>query len=206
MAFQRVPFTVKISVEGHNQGVPIVNTFYAQKAGGYVQSDLVTLGNAVDLWVAQYYRPRFSNDYTYDRTVVRGLNAEFDNEIEDSSSAGAGGVAAPSMPPQVSFAVKRVTGLTGRSARGRIFWHSIPQTAVNADSNYINQSEADFILAAMAEFTATLLLAGFVEVVVQRFSDGNPLLEAVVRPVLNYAISDLLLDTQRRRKLKQATS
>lgn len=200
MAFQRVPFTVKVSIEGVTQNVPIVETHYAQKAGGYTQSDLVTLANAVDLYMSSVRLPGMSNEYQYLQTRVLGLDSQNDYEVIDTSSAGAGGVANEAYNPTVALAVQRLTGLTGRSARGRVFFGPLRANMVSADSTRVSQATADGIVSFMTQLMSTMATAGFTEVVVQRFAEGLQLPEAVVRPVIAWAVSDLVLDNQRRRK------
>jgi hypothetical protein len=143
-----------------------------------------------------------TNEYEYLGTRVRGLNDANDYEVFDNSSAGPGGSVSPAVTPTVAFAIKRLTGLTGRGARGRVFFGPLQAAAIDADSTRVTAATANGLVDNMMSLLSTLLVAGFTEVVVQSIVAGVPLPEAIVRPVVTYAVTDFVLDNQRRRKPK----
>jgi len=119
MAFQRVPETAEAIVR-YTAGIkPVVMTFYARFIGGYSTSDLIALANNVDTRVGNNFLPIQTDDIVYNSTLVRGLDKINDEEVIDSDNTGPGGVVSKGLPNNVSYAVKRLSGLTGRSARGR---------------------------------------------------------------------------------------
>jgi len=198
MPFQRVPNTAEIVIKYLWDAQNVVNTFYAQKAGGYVQSDLDDLSAAVDLWVNDEWLPVLSNNIFYSSTVVRGLDEEFDLISENSTSAGAGAISGDAVPNNVTLSVKRRSNFTGRGARGRIFIPGIPEDAVTAE-NTISSAYAIAYEAALNALEAAFSSASFTGVIVHRVSAGVPLLEAVVFSLIEYVVIDRTIDSMRRR-------
>jgi hypothetical protein len=198
MTFQSVPDTAEVIIDATLNGQKCVNTFYANKPGGYVQADLDELADIVDAWVGAELRPLLSENWTYVRTVVRGLNASIDSEAENNGNAGVGGVGATSLPNNVALSVKRRSAFTGRGARGRVFIGGIPSTALDFP-NVVGDTFITAITAALNALSENVSEVDFVEVIVHRVAAGVPLAEAVIFTVVEYVVVNNVIDSMRRR-------
>lgn len=201
MAFQSFPNGALASVVYTlSNGQPCVNTFGAVYIGGgsYGEATLAALATRIDQWVDDHALPIISTDIDYVQTNVRGLSNENDFLVSNSANAGAGAVASADNPPQVSWAVKRVSSLTGRSARGRIF---VPPPTVNqmTDNRTITSTLANAWVAALDEVRIDMALSDWLHVIISRFNAGVKRSVAVGFTVENYEYDNLIVDTQRRR-------
>jgi len=199
MAFQPVPNTAEIVITYLQNSVSMNNVLNAFKATQYDLADLQLLADAVDIAVAASWLPIQTFDTNYIRTTVRGLEFENDQEVSQDLNAGVGGVLIKGLPNQVSFAIKKQSGLTGRTARGRLFWIGITATMLQPDENKLNIVDADAVEAAVDAMRAAITATVWQAVIVSRFLDN------VKRPtgtVLNWISSDAVdiqVDTQRPR-------
>jgi hypothetical protein len=103
------------------------------------------------------------------------------------------------MPLNVTLAIKRISGLTGRSARGRIFWSVIPISGMQLDRNYVTQAWRDDAVAACNGLSVLGIGAGWLPVIVSRFSGGAKRPTGVTFPLTAYTTTDLRVDSQRNR-------
>ncbi len=199
MAFQSVPNTAEIVITytGHSQ--EFKNILYATKPGGYLLADLTLLASTVDVAVAANWLPLQGLDYLYVNTVVRGLNAVNDQEVSDATSSafGAGGAAA--MPDNVTLSVKKTSGLTGRAARGRLYWIGTIAGNIATNENQYNAAAVTNIVAAIEAVRVAIAATVWDATLVSRWLDG------VLRPtgatfswIGNTAVNNNV-DSQRRR-------
>lgn len=129
MAYQRVPNTVEIRIVYKTVLKEASNIFHAYAAAGYSQPDIDFLANQVSTLLAPSFAALMSVDDQYLRTEIRGLDVE--NDITATSTLGAtfGSVGFNPSPRNISFVVTQRSGLTGRSARGRVYICGIPTNA-----------------------------------------------------------------------------
>lgn len=201
MPYQRVPNTAEIDVIYALNGVTVQNVFYGEFAAGYSLSDLQTLADQIDLQVSVSWLPDQPPEAVYVRTEVRGLNAEFDFVVSANANAGPGIQATPTLPNNVTFSVKKISGLTGRSARGRSYWIGVPRGQLNtSDENRLISTYVTSIVADI-DFIRTKIdvLAGWAAVLVSRFSNGAQRTEGITFPWVGSVAVDDRIDTQRTR-------
>jgi hypothetical protein len=149
------------------------NTFYALFGGTYDQSDLDALASNVDVTIAAEWLPLQTTDAVYDRTEAKGLNAENDFEAVADASGGSGGRANIGLPNNVTVAVKKSSGLSGRSARGRNFWVGTPINELTSNENKINAAYLDLVEAAIDKVRDAINASFLFEaVLVSRFAGG----------------------------------
>lgn len=199
MAFQAVPDTASVVTNYIGGNKPVQMTFYAEFLGGYSPADLVVLASNVDNRVVSDFLPIQTNNIIYSNTTVRGLNAENDLEVTDADGTGPGGVVGKGLPNNVTFALKRLSGLTGRSARGRVFWLGMPDTDLDANENFVAGAAATTILAAFDGMRIALGLSGWSAVLVSRISGGVKRDPAITFPWVSSAITDERVDSHRGR-------
>jgi len=198
MAFQSVPNTAEAVVQLLINGENVVLTFYGWRAAGYDQDDIDALAATMDAWVTAELIPAISSSAAYVGVAVRGLELINDNFAFDATGADVGDAAFQPLPNNVAFSVKRFSGLTGRSARGRVY---LPLTTNDPDTNenYIKSAAAVFYVAALNEVRVFMALEGWTEVIVSRVTNGAPRTVGEVFFVTGYTNVDLRLDTMRRR-------
>jgi len=201
MAFQSVPDTVEIDIIYTMNSVPAQNTFYAELVGGYVLANLVALAAGIDGQVQGTWKAQQVSEAVYLRTEVRGLAVENDITASDNTNTGAGGFVGAPMPNNVTLSVKKESGLTGRSARGRNYWIGIPHNQLTpADENLLEAVYVTAVEAAVDSIRTQInALAGWVPVLVSRFAGGSLRTTGVTFPWISTTCVDARIDTQRGR-------
>lgn len=201
MAFQSVPNTAEIDHIFTLHGITVQNVYYARLPAGYSLSDLQALADAIDLLFPTTFVNDMSVDVSYVRTEVRGLNVENDLVATQALSAGPGTDASAAYPSQVTFSIKKGSGLTGRSARGRTFWIGIPRNKIEAaDENKIIATYVVSIVADVDFVRTTIATVGLWEpVLVSRFANKVKRPTGTTFPWTTTTNVDVRVDTQRGR-------
>lgn len=198
MAFQPVPNCAEAVIRATISGRPIANVLNFYYDGGYSLANIEDLAIAIDTVVGINYLPLMSGDVSYVSTDVRGLATAADFAASANASAGPGTAVGNGLPANCSFCVKLLTGLTGRSQRGRFY--AFPTSEANrtaedtVDVAYA-QDVADMILA----FQTNAIADDWNLVVVSRFHLGAARTNGVHRIVTDITWTDLQLDSQRGR-------
>lgn len=198
MAFQPVPDTAEVAVIFQlTVAVRGSMTFHFDRVGGYSQAQLLSLAETMDGWAEDFARPSISNQISYVITEARGLANENDFFASAAGGAGIGGVVSQVLPSNVAFAVKRVSGLTGRSARGRVYWPGICEGDV--DGNTLAIGRASVIQNALDQVITLATGIGWRHVIVSRFNNKVPRPTGIVFPVTDYQYTDQRVDSMRSR-------
>lgn len=198
MAFQSVPETARADVlYQYSPEVIVENTFYFRHVGGYNQTQIDALATTVDGWAGIQARAQISTEMSYLRTEIVGLASENDLSATASAGAGAGAIASSRMPGNVTFAVRRLSGLTGRSARGRVFWP--PLCEIDCVGNALIASRADAIVAALDNLQQAVSIIQWGGVIVSRFAAGVKRPFGVTFAITDWSYVNLFLDSQRGR-------
>lgn len=172
MAFQAVPDAAEIIIEYLGNSVQQVNTLQASKAGGYNLADLVVLAVAVDAEITASWLPIQTRDVTYISTTVRGLAFANDQVTTVDTGSAQGGVLSDGLPSNATISIKRGSGLTGRSARGRIYWIGIPAVQLQPNENQLNVLDVDAIEAAVDDMRAAITATVWTAAIVSRFFES----------------------------------
>lgn len=201
MAFQSVPNVAEVDVIFTLNGVTVQNVFYGLFPAGYALSDLQDLADRVDLRLTAHWRPEQPPEVSYIRTEVRGLTSENDLSASQDLSAYVGVALSSSLPNNVTFAIKKESGLTGRSARGRLFWIGIPRDEIQlSDENLLKVAYAALLVENVDEIRDGIAdLVGWSPVLVSRFTGGVKRPFGVTFPWLTTTNVDLRVDTHRNR-------
>ncbi len=199
MAFQSVPETFELIVQYVCNNVQMVNTFYASKSGGYNSSDLSDACEVMfDLWEGEML-PQFPVAYILTSVAARGLEDENDIEALYNPTDVGGSVGSNPTPNNVAFVVSRRSGLTGRSARGRVYLGPLPQANLQTDENFYSATQAALMVDGLNTIKVNLAVIGLTEVIVSRYSDGVKRATGVTFAVSEYAFTDLRVDSRRDR-------
>lgn len=201
MAFQSVPDTAQITIVYTLNGEACVNTLYAEKVGGYSVGDLQALADQVDVQVDGTWLAQQPPEASYLRTEVRGLDLENDLTAEASTNAGPGVAATNTLPNQVTFAVRKSSGKTGRSARGRLYWIGIPAGKLQTtDENRLLAAYVTSLVDAVDDQRSGIdAVTGWDAVLVSRFQGGVKRGTGKTFPWLTTSSVNDVIDTQRGR-------
>ena len=201
MAFQAVPDVVEVSVIYTMNGVPVQNTFYAERAGGYDLADVESLIDSIDNNVGIGWLPDQAVEASYVRTEGRGLAKENDVFASNNDSAGPGSAASGALPGNVTLSIKKESGLTGRSARGRSYWIGPPRGELKAaDENEFETAYVALVVANIDLIRSTITgLAGWQAVLVSRITNGAPRPFGETFDWLSTVAVDERVDTMRNR-------
>lgn len=199
MAFQSVPATAEAVVRCIWSSVLVTMTFYASVAVAYDQQAIDDLAEAIDDWMSTDMLPELTDQLSYLSTEVRGLEQEVDFVASNSTGAGIGTGSSTTLPNNVAFAMKRLSGFSGRNARGRVYIPGLSAAFLQGDENYLLQTKADALKFALNNQLAYLTLAGWFPVIVSRYNEGEKRLFGVTFAVDEWDYTDLRLDTRRDR-------
>lgn len=198
MAFQAVPNTALVCINGTLFGQEIQNTLYFEKAGGYIMADLLDLAAVVRSWYFTNVMPILSNDYVFREITAQDISAEAGEIAFNTAGTGtAGGNTAPSLPGSVAIAVSFRTGLAGRSYRGRNYLSGLVEAGVTG--NTLADVTRTAITTAYAELLDVLSDTDFVWGVVSRVTAGLPRPVGIITAITSVIIVDAFVDSQRRR-------
>lgn len=199
MAFQSVPDTAEAIVSYTLNGVTLSNSYYFGHPAGYDGNDLQNLADALDDWVVTEMLPLVLTSAVYNQVEVRGLENENDLVRIANAGAGAGSLNETPLPVNVAFCLKRLSGLTGRSARGRVYVGGIGAASLQSNENFISSTRADQFLDAHNAQFAYVTPYAWTAVVVSRYHNGAKRSVGEVETLLVWEYTDLRLDTRRDR-------
>lgn len=201
MAFQPVVDTVEIDVIYTEHGETLQNVFYARLPGGYLLADLVALAVAVDGAMATHWLPQQAVEAFYSRIEIRGLAVENDISTTNNTSSGVGALLSGALPNNVTLAVKKESGLTGRSARGRCYWIGTVQASLEStNENKLTTTYVAAVVLAVDRIRIVIPTVGLWEpVLVSRFSGGLPRSAGKTFPWLSSIAVNEDVDSQRGR-------
>ncbi|KKL06208.1 hypothetical protein LCGC14_2598340 [marine sediment metagenome] len=201
MVFQAVPDTAECVLEFLANTVTMKNVIHALKPGGYSLADLTVLADTVDASIAAAWLGQMSQDVTYVQVTVRGLAFENDLEVTVNTSSAAGTVLAPALPGNVTMAVKKSSGLTGRSARGRLFWIGLTAGQLDANENQVGVVAAADIVSNIDSLRASIAGTVWSPVIVSRFLNKVKRPFGITFPWIANSTVDRNVDSMRPRLL-----
>lgn len=208
MAFQPVPNATKVAVVGLQDEQEVIITLGVRHPDLFLsEEDTARIANYAGQWVGDEYAPSASTSWSLLRVEARGLYlptgpvAEFVPGLPITGSI--------NVPPQannVSWVVSFLTGLAGRSFRGRNYITGIPSSAITSINELFAVSAAAYlgIYAALNSFLSSAVV-GAVHAVISREQDGVVMSSGEATPVTSYSFADLTLDSQRRRLPNRGT-
>lgn len=187
------PKTVQVNVYGHDESNDeLLNVFHVATPDAVTDSNVADIAATVRTWTLNFYRNVWAENISSDRVVATDVSTadSFQTELIANTSGGLIGAAVPS---NVTLAVKKSTGRSGRSNRGD--WYTWPCTVNQLevlDSNLFLESHRDACLTNLNELLTDLLDAGF-QMVVASEATG------LTRAVQTFVCTDRAVDSQRRR-------
>jgi hypothetical protein len=196
--------TVKIDASARLFGQVLDNTmWFLSTFGPPTVDDLRALGTAFnDFWEANIVN-WLSHDYQYLGCVVTDQSSETAAAINAPVTGVFGTIAEASMPGGSCLAVKFSTAGRGRSSRGRNYISGIPK--VQVFDNAVDGDFATNITVGYNQYFAAGFHSNWTWVVVSHQTGGLPRAAGLPQEVLNASVSDLFIDSQRRRLTGRGT-
>jgi len=201
MAFQPVPETARFAIV-HQSGVgdEVVNVLYFRRSGTWALPELEAAAQQLATVWTNDVMIHLSSETRLQRIQARGERVQDDVSFEFVlPSPVAGSRPGEAVPFQCAFCITHLTGLVGRSNRGRTYFGYIAE----ADNNngLLSVARANGLRNGLASVRNIMANAGWTHVVVSRVRNKVRLPVAVTVPVIGYKYTDLIIDTQRRRRL-----
>jgi hypothetical protein len=200
MAFVPAPNIVQVQLFMTFAGQQIENRWNIDVLEVPTATDVRNVAESIFDWCNAHYRVVTTGDVTFrsvlatDLTTANGVQHEV---IFPSNTLGE--VDGPSMPNEVTLAVALKSASRGRSANGRSFIASLARSLVVA--NNVDATFAGLVVAAFQALIDLEVANGWQLVIVSYVANkvprpGGP----VYFPVLTAKVTDLVVDSQRRRK------
>lgn len=202
MPFVPALHTVEIVANYRNRNNQQVakNVYHARKRiGGVGASDVERMATVImPAWETGQGKTVRSTEVECTGFTVRDLGS-VDSFVYDNVLATPiqGTVANAVLPMHTTIAIKFITGLAGRSFRGRTYWIGLYESSVTGD--FVSGSVVTSIKSKLDNLKAALDAEGWDFVVVSKFANGAPREAAVVTNIAAVASTDNRVDTQRRR-------
>jgi len=175
----------------------VMNVFYFKRPDGFDADGCQTLAEEVAASWGSHLSARQPSALTLVRVEATSLRADPDfTYVLPVGSAGT--ISNPILPGNATLSIKFLTGLTGRSQRGRMYWLQLMEDAVVGD--IVDSGDLADILSAVEQFFGSIATAmpGVDHVVVSYCAEDAWRTEGQATPVLTYD-SDGVVDSQRRR-------
>lgn len=199
MAFIPVEDVAKLVMGGTLNGVSVSNTFWFYRAAGWSAISLGDLNDwAIDAWT-EFLLPIQNSAVTMVQAQSYDMQNSFGATIITAfpGSTVGGVTATPSLPPNVTLAVKLATAQRGRSGRGRVYFYGLSEgdvsgkTMTGSGAAVVAQAYEDFCTLISTSMTATHGIVSF-------YTNGAARPEGLFQVVTSYT-ADSRVDTQRRR-------
>lgn len=200
MAFIPVPDVAYVSLESTLVGQLCINTFYY-----LITAPPITLVALEDLCtefmtaVVGDLLAVSPDTRVFTRVVATDLTTDPGLQALTLAPPGTDGTQTSTMPGSVCMSIKRTTGFTGRSHRGRIYMPLWDAAISDTDPNISSPTIAANIIAGIQAIDDAVASLGWTPVVVSRQENGVPLLVGEAYPITGWSVADFNVDSQRRR-------
>lgn len=202
MPFVPIPTTAQVVMLFSTAGDFAENVFYVSSPEAAWTSDsLMTLANVFKTWDSAHLSTVRAAGAALTQVKCRDMTVESGPEASLIVAPSQNGtVNGGAMPDNVTLAVKWLTGVAGRSHRGRTYHVGMPKAWQDTNTDSIPGVQANLIVDAYnALITAVDATAGQILVQVSRQENKVPLSPANTHPINMAAVADLHFDSQRRR-------
>lgn len=197
MAFIPVPDVIQVEVRAVLVSRPVENTFYYLVPGVIDQELLDAVAETARDYVEEN-AAIFSTAWLFNGVYARDLSdSTFLSALAPATDVINGTQSGP-LPNNASFAIKRTSGFSGRSARGRIFWMGMCDSYLSS-TNTVASVSANSMVSWLEGLDAAIASEGVTPVIVSRFNAGVPRTTGVTYVITDWSYTDLQVDTQRGR-------
>lgn len=200
MPFIPVADVAHVRIEGRMDNQETINDLYFRHTTGAIAAaDLVALDEAIAVWYGGTMAPLLNEGWHGVAVHGRDLTTALGFVNDRSIGTVVGGISGEAAPNNCTMAVSFRSALSGRSNRGRNYVPVLTNSQVTG--NFIDSDWAQSIVDGYAEllFGGGALPGGWVWVVVSRFTNNEPRVAGVFNEVFSVLVTDLVVDSQRRR-------
>lgn len=200
MAGSFIPFTdcCEASLEFTLVGIPgaITLGFHHTVAGAFGVADLGDLATVIDTALITNMKLHQCNMLTWHNIHLRDLDS-ISGAVFDQPLAITGAITTTCVPSQVAMTVTFLTGVAGRSYRGRNYIPALPVVELNNAQTW-GPTIVGLMQGYYETFDVALAAVDAEHVVLSRFNGGAPRVSGVATPVIGYR-ANVPVFTQRRR-------
>jgi hypothetical protein len=200
MVFVPKANTVQIAIRGRLHGEQVVNTLYFQNlSGSGTSGDLASLGADILSWFVADMIPLLTSGYGLREVYAVDMSSETAPTATVTPAVQtSGGNLSPSLPNNVALCVSFRTAGRGRSSRGRNYISGL--TEADVDNNVYTLATGNAVQAAYEKLLdAATFSLDWTWCVYSRYENGLPRPEAFTPPIEAVVLTDLVVDSQRRR-------
>lgn len=193
MAPPPAPGIIAVEAVWNQEDQPCENTFHYHTSSTIDVALLQAIMSTYQTWAAAH-PAMFSNVCALIKMQARDLSSSSGASVIDNISPPVLGTnASGNLPNNVSFALKRQTGIRGRANRGRLYMIGLPQDNMQSGNQDIKSTSADNFVSNYTNLLLAQLSDNSVTEVIYHKAHGTG------TPVIGYAYTDLVVDSQRRR-------
>lgn len=198
MAFQPALDTLEVAIQCTLAGEACINTFHYMNTDSWGTTEADILCNDIaTLWTA-FTPGNNGTQFVFSAVKYKGLRTATDITGVVAVAPVTGTVAGAQVPNNSAISIARLTGLAGRSNRGRVYM-PVTVAANMTGANQMSTSAGAVRIALLNDMRDVGTADGWTHVLVSRQQDGVIPANAVLNEVLYYSIRDYVLDSQRRR-------
>lgn len=207
MAFIPADKTARVSMHFSQNSQQVENVFYVENSVAWTPTTLLALGATVKDWWNADLKSSCHPSLSLNQIVVKDMTTDTAPEVVYATGlplvgTGSGGA----LPNNVTIAIQLITGLGGRSFRGRQYILGLMDSSLTTDRQSLTSGAVTAYLTAYnglissidGGITPGLVVASFFHGV-----DVNhkpiPRTTAVLTPVASAVFSNTVVDSQRRR-------
>lgn len=197
MPFVPVPDVIQLEIRATLASVDVENTFYYLSPAPIDQPLLDAVAEAARDYV-EANESIFNANWLFREVYARDLSSStFLSALAPATGVVTGSFTDPN-PNNATIALKRTSGLSGRSARGRIYWMGLAEGHTDG-TNFVTTSSANNMVSWLENLDLAVAAEGVTPVIVSRFTEGAPRVEGITFPITDWSYSDTRVDTQRGR-------
>lgn len=198
MAFIPADKTAQVVAQFTWDNQPCENVYWFLGTAEWTSTLLQSLANAVAGWITADALNSMATNVSAVRVLATDWSTQSGPQVESTTGLPSSGVnAGLALPNNSTIAIKHVTGLRGRSFRGRTFWIGLNDTM--RSDNAITVGARTALIASLVHLNALASAVNGAQMSVVSFRHNNaPRGSAVVTPIISFTIEQTL-DSMRRR-------
>lgn len=181
-------------------GQQVENTLYFEHTSEPDEAALLVIATFVGSWRDTFLKAIQGAHCSFREAYAVSLQTAFSpTATYTPASPIAGTYSGTPLPNNTTLAVSFRTNGRGRSARGRNYAVGLTETALSSTLGQAVQATYAADIIEAYEYLLTDTPADWSWVIVSRYVNGSPRANGLVIPVTNVILTDLTVDSQRRR-------
>jgi len=199
MAFIPTLNTVKVCLKYDTNGELACNVYNVDVGAEPTVPVMTTVAEVFKLWFTTYLAPITHIATSLEAIEVTDISSASDDGIIYTTGLPIAGTSSGDpLPNNVTVATKLLSGLTGRSRRGRKFFVGMSDNNITADRQHISGAMQTALQTAFTELLNAITAESWTWVVTSLISGGVPRTEGLNTAIISVA-TNAVLDSMRRR-------